>query len=144
MATLHEPGARGAERFLAPVVLEGPRKSGLRRRSPLFQPHWLGSRDPALSPPKTRRDPGRDRSIIATILTVAALLVLVALLLLLLFACQPTQPTPPPPSPSPASPTQSTPSPSPTPLSPSPTRTRSGTPSPSETDSGGGGAGGNA
>jgi hypothetical protein len=144
VATLHEPGARGAERFLAPVVLEGPRKSGLRRRSPLFQPHWLGSRDPALSPPKARRDPGRDRSIIATILTVAALLVLVALLLLLLFACQPTQPTPPPPSPSPASPTQSTPSPSPTPLSPSPTRTRSGTPSPSETDSGGEGAGGNA
>jgi hypothetical protein len=151
VATLHEPGARGAERFLAPVLLDVPHKAAQkaapRRRSPLFQPHWLGSRDPALSPPRSWRDPGRDRGIIATILAVAALLVLVALLLLLLFACQPTQPTPPPPSPSPGSPTpsQSSQSPSPTPSSgsPSPTRTRSGTPSPAETG-GEGGPGGDA
>jgi hypothetical protein len=148
VATLYEPGARGAERFLAPVLLDTPQKAAPRRRSPLFQPHWLGSsRDPALGPLRSLRDPGRDRGIIATILAVAALLVLVAVLLLLLFACQPPQPTPPPPSPSPVSPTpsQSSQSPSPTPSSgsPTPTRTRSGTPSPAETG-GEGGPGGDA
>jgi len=141
VATLHQPGSRGAERFLAQVLLDPPPRPATRRRGPLFQPHWLGSRDPALSPPGSRRDPARDSGMIATILTVAALLVLVALLLLLLFACQPTTPVSPAPSPTPASPTptQSTPSPSPTPtpLSPSPTRTRSGSPSPTEGDGGG-------
>jgi hypothetical protein len=147
VATLYEPGARGAERFLASVVLDGQHRPtpATRRRGPLFQPYWLGSRDPALTQIRSLRDPARDRGIIATILTVAALLVLVALLLLLLFACQPTQPTPPPPSPSPASPTPSrstqSPSPTPSPRSPSPTRTRSGSPSPAETESGGGGPG---
>jgi hypothetical protein len=163
VATLHEPGARGAERFLASVVLDGPphqsqqphepqqpqqsdaSRPATRRRGPLFQPHWLGSRDPALSPPRPRRNPDRDRGVVATIMTVAALLVLVAVLLLLLFACLATPATPPQPSPSPVSPspTRSTPSPSPTqtPVSPSPTRTRSGSPSPSDSDSGGEGAG---
>jgi hypothetical protein len=157
VATLREPGARGAERFLAQVPLDEPvplnepgppnepHRTAPRRRGPLFQPYWLGSRDPALRPPGARRDPGRDRGIIATIMTIAALLVLVALLLLLLFACQPTQPTqpvPPPPSPTPASPTptQSSPSQSPSPRtpSPSPSRTRSGSPQPTESDGDGG------
>jgi hypothetical protein len=152
VATLHEPDARGAERFLAPVLLEEPpARPARRRRSPLFQPHWLGSsHDPALSPPRSWRGQRRDRGVIATIMSVAALLVLVALLLLVLFACRPPASTPPPPpSPSPASPTPSqttqSPSPSPTPGSPSPTRTRSGSPSPSETGRDGeGGAGGDA
>ncbi|HEU5160368.1 MAG TPA: hypothetical protein VFU43_25445 [Streptosporangiaceae bacterium] len=138
VATLHEPGARGAERFLAAVLLEGRPRPATRRRGPLFQPHWLGSRDPALTPLGPRRDPGRERGIVTTIMMVAALLVLVALTLLLLFACQPMEPTPPP-SPSPVSPTpsQSTqaPSPSPSPRSPTPSRTRSGSPSPSESGS---------
>jgi hypothetical protein len=145
VATLREPGTRGAERFLAAVVLDGwpaPRVSpATRRRGPLFQPHWLGSRDPALSPAVGGRDPARDRRAIAAIMTVAALLVLVALLLLLLFACQPAATPPPPPPPSPVSPTpsRSTPSgsPSPTPRSPSPTRTGTRSASPSETDGGG-------
>jgi hypothetical protein len=146
VATLYEPGARGAERFLAAVLLDGPQEAAPRRRSPLFQPHWLGwSRDPALSPLRSGRDSGRDRNIIATILTVAALMVLVALLLLLLFACQPQRPTRPLPSPTPSpvspTPTQSTPAPSPTPTtrSPSPSGTQSGSPSPAETGEGGAG-----
>jgi hypothetical protein len=163
VATLHEPGARGAERFLAPVLLDpvpldpgvsldptpldpaspdGVSRPATRRHGPLFQPYWLGARDPALSPPRSRHVPVHDRTVIATIVTVAALLVAVALLLLLLFACQPPPPpSPPPPSPSPASPTptQSTPSPSPSRLSPSPTRTRSGSPPPTQTDGGGAG-----
>jgi hypothetical protein len=148
VATLYEPGARGAERFLDPVLLDAPRKAAPRRRSPLFQPHWLGSRDPALSPVRFRRDPrlapftGRpqvdagDRGAIATILAVAALLVLVSLLLLVLFACQPTETTEPAITPVPATPTQTQPTQSPTPTpssgSPSPSGTRSGTPSPDE------------
>ncbi|HEX6469691.1 MAG TPA: hypothetical protein VF069_11400 [Streptosporangiaceae bacterium] len=141
VATLHRRGARGAERFLAPVALGAAHRPATRRRGPLFQPHWLGSRDPAFSPPRSGRDPARDRGIVGTILAVAALLVLVALLLLLLFACQPTTPPPPPPSPSPVSPTPSqtsrSPSPRPSPRSPSPTRTRTVSPSPSQSDGGG-------
>jgi hypothetical protein len=142
VATLLEPGTQGAERFLSAVLLGAPPRPAVRRRrGPLFQPHWLGSRDPAFSPPGPVHAPAAGRGIIGTILAVAALLVLVALLLLLLFACQPTQPAPqPPPSPTPASPTPTSqsPRPSPSPRSPSPSRTRTVSPSPSQSDGEGG------
>jgi hypothetical protein len=145
VATLHQPGARGAERFLAPVPLDAPPLTPPRRRGPLFQPHWLGSRDPAFSLPVPGRAPARDWGVIGTILALVALLMLVALLLLLLFACQPTSPPPPPPSPTPVSPapsrTSQSPSPSPSPRSPSPTRTRTVSPSPSQSDGGSGNPG---
>ena len=141
VATLHEPGTTGAERFLGPVLLEGPpgrsTPSPTTTRRPLFQPHWLGSRDPAFRPlGRSLRDLARDRGIAATILTVAGLLVLLAVLMLLLFACQPetqTQPTPTPAAPSPTQGSQS-PGPSPTTSGPSPIPSPSGSVRPTQTE----------
>jgi hypothetical protein len=145
VATLYEPGTAGAERFLGPVLLRGaPARSGSHRRWPLFQPHWLGSRDPAFRPiGRPLRDLARDRGIAATILTVAGLLVLLAVLMLLLFACQPpeeTQPTPTPVAPSPTQGSQS-PSPGPTTSGPSPTPSTTGSVRPTETEGDGDGTG---
>ncbi|HEY7484979.1 MAG TPA: hypothetical protein VH912_11015 [Streptosporangiaceae bacterium] len=143
VATLHEPGSRGAERFLAPVLLDGPPPGAGRSRAPLFQPYWLGSRDPALTRIGSLRDLVRDRSIASTVLAVAALLVAIAVLLLVLYACRPATDQQQLPTPSPT-PTSGTPTPTPTPTSGTPTPTRSGTPPPTPSDGGGQGAGGDA
>jgi hypothetical protein len=148
VATLREPGSSGAERFLGAVLLKGRfgRRAG-RIRGPLFQPHWLGSRQPALSPAGLGPMRESDRGIAMIIMTVAALLVLAAVLMLLLFACGPTaqpQPTPTPVFPTPTQTTQS-PTPTPTRSSPSPTPSRSGSPRPTPSDGGtGAGNGGDA
>jgi hypothetical protein len=154
VATLYEPGAPGAERFLRPVLLQGVRGGRGRasrgrdrqdghRRVPFFQPHWLGSREPAFRPHRgPLRDLARDRGIAATILMVAALLVLLAVLMLLLFACRPTTQTQQAPSPTLPTPTQVSPSqsatPSPTPSSSGPSPSTSGSVRPSQTEGDGG------
>ena len=139
-------GRVGAERFLAPVMLEGG--VGGRRwavwRGPRFQPYWLGSGEPALErppvPAPVAAPPERaERGLVGALLTLAAILALLVLLMLLLFACQPkvSQPPPQPPdppsqSPSPA-PTPSAGEPSPPPR-PSPTEAPTGSPGPRPTD----------
>ncbi|MFD0690270.1 hypothetical protein [Actinomadura fibrosa] len=143
VATVYEPDRAGAERFLASVLLEGTGRGRWgRRRGPQFQPYWLGSGEPALARPVASPVPGPaapgvverppERSLVTTLLTLAAALVVLALLMGVLFACQPRVKEPPPPPPEP---TPSTPAPTRTPVSPSPLPTPSSpvtTPAPSD------------
>ena len=149
VATAYEPDRPGAERFLEPVMFRGSGRSwwGGRRRGPQFQPYWLGSQEPALErsePPPGAVPPVEQppqKSLVAVILGLVALLLVLALLMGLLFACQPeaTEPPPAPPEPTPTfeQPSRS-PSPSPTSPSPSPSRPSSpGIPTPSPSGTGG-------
>ena len=147
----------GAERFLEPVMLEGAFRERWksRRRGPQFQPHWQGSNEPALERPPVFAPLGSavaerrpERSLVAAILTLAAILAVLALLMLVLFACRPTVTQPPPPPDPPSQPlrpeptptrTSPPPSPSPQPTSPSPSPTRP-TPSPSDGEGDDGGS----
>ncbi|MFG2019635.1 hypothetical protein [Actinomadura geliboluensis] len=151
VATLYEPDRVGAERFLEPVVFQGPGRAwwGGRRRGPQFQPYWLGSGEPALEAPRPgpaapvpggvpagERPP--ERNLVAAVVALAAALLVLALLMAVLFACQPTAEEPPPTPPEPT-PTFQQPSRSPTPSrSPSgPPRSPSSPPTPSPSGTGG-------
>jgi hypothetical protein len=148
VATAYEAGAQDAERFLDSVLLTGTfwgragRAWTGRLRGPQFQPHWMGSREPAVAAPPSYGpaddiDPPAERGLLAAILMLAALLAVLFLLLSMLFACQPE---PPPPTPTIfPSPTFEEPTPPPTTPSPSstPTRTRTGSPTPAPSGSGG-------
>lgn len=137
VATVHEPNAPGAERFLDPVLLTGASRGRWagRLRGPQFQPYWMGSgsREPAVAAPPSYGPAGDadrpvERGLVAAILMLAALLAVLLLLLSMLFACQPE---PPPPSPTFfPSPTFEQPTPSPVEPTPSPSRTLTGSPTP--------------
>ncbi|MBT2211930.1 MULTISPECIES: hypothetical protein [Actinomadura] len=125
VATVYEAERAGAERFLEPVLLGASRGRWGRRRGPGFQPHWLGSGEPALDrpvPPPVEAGPvpvgerPPERSMVRAVLGLAAVLLVLAVLMGVLFACQPEVEEPPPlppeptptvrvPSPGPASPT---------------------------------------
>jgi hypothetical protein len=144
VATAHEEGRAGAERFLRPVLLG--RGWGLGRRGrggPSFQQYWVsGPKGPAVHVPEPARagaggpeGPGDSKGLAAAAVSLAALLALLALLVLLLFSCEPTDPGPPRPTdlpttaPLPPPPVEPPPSPS----SPSPSHKRSRTPRPTPT-----------
>ncbi|WP_254716315.1 hypothetical protein [Actinomadura sp. WMMB 499] len=123
VATAYEPDRAGAERFLEPVMLgENGRGRRGRRRGPQFQPHWLGSGEPALAPPVPARPPGPappgerppQRSLVTAVLSLAAMLLVLLLLLFLLNMCSP-EPDEPPPLPPEPTPSAEVPSPGPTP-----------------------------
>ncbi len=147
VATLYEADRAGAERFLEPVVFQGSgggRPRG-RRRGPQFQPYWLGAGELALERPRPSRgvgpvpvgERGPERSLVAVVVGLAAVLLVLALLMGVLFACVPEEkpPRPAPPEPTPSfsvprrSPVPTTPSPSP--RSPGPSGPTSPVPSPS-------------
>ncbi|WP_329234965.1 hypothetical protein OG417_28835 [Actinoallomurus sp. NBC_01490] len=143
VATAHEEGRPGAERFLKPVLLERGWGLGRRRRGgPSFQQYWLsGPKAPALQPPPAPPagpEAARDtKGLAAAVASLAALLVLLGLLVLLLYSCEPS-PKPPTPTEVPTTvPVQPPPPPEPTPSRPSPSPSRSGekskTPGPSRT-----------
>jgi hypothetical protein len=151
VATLREPDRPGAERFLDAVLLEGRLHGRRGRRGPQFQPHWAGSREPALAGPEPVALPGArpvGRGLAGTVLFLAGLLALLALLLTVLFACRPSTPFPKPPPPTDVPSLTPVPSPIPSSGSPSPspspgTGSPSPTPrSPTPRDSGGGPGGG--
>jgi hypothetical protein len=103
VATVHQDGHPGAERFLRPVLLErGWGLGGRRRGGPNFQQYWVsGPRGPALhtpEPPATAPAPtaGDTKGLAAAVVSLAALLVLLAFLVLLLFSCEPSDPVPRP------------------------------------------------
>lgn len=134
VATPHEEGRPGAERFFDAVLLRRGWGSVLRRRGPQFQPYWAGGASgPALegtsvvAPP-----PPETRTLAASVLSLAALLVVLAALAVLLYKCQPKLPDPPPPAPPPIQTVPATPIPPPSsvPATPVP-RPTPGTPCPS-------------
>jgi hypothetical protein len=136
VATLHQEGRPGAERFLQPVL---PQRgwTGRVRRGPQFQAHWAaGPTAPAVrveGPPVPAPVAvlGDSKGLAAAVLSLVALLALLALMLLLLFSCEPTQPTPPFPTETPTA-TSGSPEPSTTSSrsSPSPGRSSPRTPQP--------------
>ncbi|GLY76276.1 hypothetical protein [Actinoallomurus iriomotensis] len=143
VATAHEEGRAGAERFLKPVLLERGWGMGRRLRGgPSFQQYWLsGPKGPALQPPPapaTVPAAARDsKGLAAAVASLAALLVLLGLLVLLLYSCEPS-PKPPKPTEVPTTvPVQPPPPPQPSPSSPLPSPSPSGkkskTPQPSRT-----------
>lgn len=125
VATAHERGRSGADRFLDPVMLK--RGWGMRRRrGPQFQPYWMqqGGLTPALGAPGgpgAEQATGEGRGLAMAVASLAALLMMLIVLLVVLFACGPSdparrppieipteQPLPPPPLGSPsASPSRS-------------------------------------
>ena len=137
VATAHEAGRTGAERFLEPVLLKRG-WGGVRRRlgGPQFQPYWMsGPRGPALAPPSAEpvAPPGEGdmKGLATAVITLAALLALLGVLVLLLFACEPKEPKPPVPT-EPPLPVTSQPVPLPPPsVRPTPGRSASPLPSPS-------------
>jgi hypothetical protein len=143
VATAHEEGRPGAERFLRPVLLDRGWGMGRRHRGgPSFQQYWVsGPRGPAVyvpEPPPTPAPALRDsKGLAAAAVSLAALLLLLALLVVLLFSCEPKDPGPPQPTDVPTTvplvpppPIEPTPSSSP---SPSPSRTGTRTPRPTQT-----------
>jgi hypothetical protein len=146
VATAHEDGHAGAERFLKPVLLERGWGLGLRRRGgPSFQQYWVsGPKGPAVhvpEPPAAPAPAGDSKGLAAAAASLAVLLVLLALLVLLLFSCEPTEPGPPRPTDVPTTVPQPPPpplEPTPTPSSPSPSPTRKGSQTPRPTPTGGG------
>jgi hypothetical protein len=143
VATAHEEGRAGAERFLRPVLLErGWGLGGRRRGGPSFQQYWLsGPKGPALRAPEPEAaaPAGDSKGLAAAAASLAALLLLLALLVVLLFSCEPKDQGPPRPTevpttaPQPPPPPQPTPSPS----SPSPSPSRKGSKTPQPTPTGG-------
>ncbi|WP_034517273.1 hypothetical protein [Actinomadura rifamycini] len=125
VATAYDPDLTGAERFLEPVLLDGTAQGGRgrrgRRRGPQFQPHWLGSGEPALAPPAPARAPAPvppgehppQRSLVTAVLALAAMLLVLLLLLFLLNMCSP-EPDEPPPLPPEPTPSAEVPPPAPT------------------------------
>jgi hypothetical protein len=138
VATAHEDGHPGAERFLRPVMLE--RGWGMSRRhrgGPNFQEYWAsGPKGPALQAERTPEAPpasgGDSRGLATAVASLAALLVLLAMLVLLLFSCEPSDKAPPIPPPDlptvPLLPPPSEPGPSPGTPSPTHKSTPRGTP----------------
>jgi hypothetical protein len=138
VATSHQEGQAGAERFFEAVMLRRGLGPALRRRGPQFQPYWAsGASGPAVQ--GAAGSGGRvaeTRTLAYSVLSLAALLLVLAALAVVLFQCEPKLPDPPPPTPPPIetipatpapAPSSSSPSPvpSPTPSSPCPTPTRS-------------------
>jgi hypothetical protein len=147
VATAHEEGRPGAERFLRPVLLHRGWGMGLRRRgTPNFQQYWgTGPRGPALQvkeqPPEADATPqGDGKGLAAAVVSLAALLALLGLLLLLLYACEPSDPAPRPtdiPTTAPLlPPPPSEPSPSQTSPRPAPKHSKSPRPTPTNGDDG--------
>jgi hypothetical protein len=133
VATAHQEGRSGAQRFLEPVLLS--RGWGVRRRGPQFQPYWLsGPRGPALQAPEPAPAlavEGDDRGLATAVIALAALLAMLVLLVLLLFSCEPSEPKPPVPTDVPTSqPQQPVPEPTPSQPSTTPSRTISPVPRP--------------
>ncbi|GGV38950.1 hypothetical protein GCM10010182_74170 [Actinomadura cremea] len=156
VATVYESDRAGAERFLEPVLLgEGGRGRRGRRRGPQFQPHWLGSGEPALAPPVPARAPAPvpsgerapQRSLVTAVLSLAAMLLVLLLLLFLLNMCspEPDEPPPLPPEPTPSvevpPPGPPPPTPSGPPTTPGPPTTGPGQPTPPPTGGDGGDGG---
>lgn len=146
VATAHEDGRAGAERFLKPVLLERGWGLGRRRRGgPSFQQYWVsGPKDPALYVPAPPAPPaaGDSKGLAAAAASLAALLLLLALLVVLLFSCEPSVPAPPTPTPTDVPTTAPQPPPpplEPTPSSPSPSPSKKSSKTPQPTQTGGDG-----
>jgi hypothetical protein len=143
VATAHQDGHAGAERFLKPVLLERGWGMGRRRRGgPSFQQYWLsGPKGPAVQVERPVAAPapvGDTKVLAAAVASLAALLLLLALLVLLLFSCEPSDPVPPKPTDLPTTvPAPQPPPLEPTPSSPSPSGTRKGSRTPRPTQTGG-------
>ena len=145
VATAHEEGRAGAERFLRPVLLERGWGMGRRRRGgPSFQQYWAsGPRGPAVyvpEPPATTKPAlGDSKGLAAAAVSLLVLLVLLGVLVLLLFSCEPKDPGPPRPTDVPTTVPLVPPPPEPTPggSSPSPSPRRTGTRTPRPTQTGG-------